>query len=647
MIKRKDAPLTPFIYLTIFILSLSTQIFAALERQDHYEKFFYIQGGPKYMYYFATFDVGTPQVLQSAIIDTGSDTMAFPCESCHGKNCGSHQYPRFRPDKSSSFKYKIRCSNPHRIGGHVVCKFVKSYAEGSSLYGFLANDLIRFKDAKRVHDVKLTNLNRKLVKDVRMTSQFGCTEKETGLFKTQYADGILGLDDNSEFISSMEALNGGSTNVLSFGLCFHEHGGIMSIDLRKKYEKDDKIRMLNKQINEYQKPLIIPYDSSNMYYEIPLYSFSLGNDKINLDVPATIMIDSGTTFSHFPNLIMHQVLRELNKWCSKSLDRCGKIPKAVFKDDSCLELRPPDENYDNEDELLNSFPDFHLYLGQRRSYRLRPKNYFYKEYLEDAGERNSGLVRLCMAIKGHSDDKIILGAFAMVDHYFYFDRKSHKLKIFRENCFLRTGSLMDSSRILSASSNRKHSDKAKHSLPVNNIDDQIIHLEVSKKHKTSKDSKISEGSSDQERELYMEEVHSQEVNKQKKIINPTEDVIERLKPRHKKKFKHSRNMYNEESISNFISFLVCCAIISYIVYVLISKRNNKQNNQGLENSNKDKNLVKEETDNENVIKENEQTMTNAHCMTPCKKEDCDLDIENMKTTEKIFVKAFEISKNLK
>ena len=408
------------------------------------------------MYYFATFDVGTPEKLQSAIIDTGSDTMAFPCENCHGKNCGSHQFPRFSPEKSTTFKYKIRCSSPQYNGGHQVCKFVKSYAEGSSLYGFLATDLVRFKSAKTIYGDKLTKLNAKLVKDVRMQAEFGCTEKETGLFKTQYADGILGLDDQSEFINAMERLNGNGEKVFSFGLCFHEHGGIMSIDLRHRYKPDDKIRMLNKDINEYQKPLIIGYDASNMYYEIPLYGFSLGNDIVNLDVPLTVMIDSGTTFSHFPNVVMRQILRELNTWCRKDSNRCGKIPNAVFKEDSCLELRPPDENFKDENELLATFPDFHLYLGDKRSYKLRPKNYFYKEYLEDPKERNSGLVRLCMAIKGHEDDKIILGAFSMVDHYFYFDRKTQTMKIFRENCYLRTKNLIKKERILEASTEQEY-----------------------------------------------------------------------------------------------------------------------------------------------------------------------------------------------
>lgn len=56
----------------------------------HYEKFFEIEGGPEYMYYYAKFGVGNPTKTQSAIIDTGSDTLAFPCEKCSSGNCGNH-----------------------------------------------------------------------------------------------------------------------------------------------------------------------------------------------------------------------------------------------------------------------------------------------------------------------------------------------------------------------------------------------------------------------------------------------------------------------------------------------------------------------------------------------------------------------------
>lgn len=57
---------------------------------QEYEKFFEVDGGPEYMYYFAKVQVGSPPVDQSAIIDTGSDTLAFPCDYCQSGDCGTH-----------------------------------------------------------------------------------------------------------------------------------------------------------------------------------------------------------------------------------------------------------------------------------------------------------------------------------------------------------------------------------------------------------------------------------------------------------------------------------------------------------------------------------------------------------------------------
>ena len=323
---------------------------------------------------------------------------------------------------------------------------MKSYAEGSSLLGFLAEDYIKFKNSRRVSDMKLNKLNELLRKDLRLKAEFGCTTKETGLFKTQYADGILGLDDESTMISSIEHMNSSQERkIMSFGLCFHNTGGIMSVDLRNKDKPDDKIIMLNKNINEYENPLIVRYDSSSGYYEVTVSHFSLfKGGKTFAEMkglrPINMMIDSGTTFSHFPDEYSDAIFEKLNIYCSADKTRCGRIPDAVFREDSCLELRKPDENYANENELLDSSPDIKIHLGtNKRAYTLHPKNYFYKEFDDD---HNENVIRLCMAIKGHEDDKIILGAFAMIDNYFYFDRKSKNLKIFKENCYLRTTQLL-------------------------------------------------------------------------------------------------------------------------------------------------------------------------------------------------------------
>ncbi len=60
----------------------------------------------------------------------------------------------------------------------------------------------------------------------------------------------MGLDDSSSMISSLEdsmsKANKGKDMVFSFGLCFHERGGIMSVDMRDHSKKDSKIHYLNK-----------------------------------------------------------------------------------------------------------------------------------------------------------------------------------------------------------------------------------------------------------------------------------------------------------------------------------------------------------------------------------------------------------------
>lgn len=189
-----------------------------------------------------------------------------------------------------------------------MCQFVKSYAEGSSLLGFLATDYIKFKNARKVADQKIKKLNSLMKKDLQLKAEFGCTTKETGLFKTQYADGIIGLDNGSSFIESVENDNSRHhAKVFSFGLCFHNSGGIMSVDMRHRDKKDDKIVMLNKGINEYTDHISVPYSDDNNYYEVEVSHFELADIKIDVE-NISLMIDSGTTFSHFPSEYINKIL---------------------------------------------------------------------------------------------------------------------------------------------------------------------------------------------------------------------------------------------------------------------------------------------------------------------------------------------------
>lgn len=426
---------TPVLFLaTLCLLFVSASA-------HHYEKFFQIDGGPQYMYYYTKFYVGSPEVEQSAIIDTGSDTLAFPCDHCVSSNCGTHQDPRFYTPGSKSFGFDMHCAVRSFYNNYQICEFKKSYAEGSSLYGFLAEDYIRFKNSKVTNDPKLRRFNSQLVKDLRLKAEFGCTTKETGLFRDQYADGIIGLDTVSSLIKSVEVENSTPDvqKTFSFGLCFHENGGIMSVDLRNKSGQDDKIVILNKSIHAYQDPVVVPYADNNNYYELKTVGFELGDRRITIN-PIMMMIDSGTTFSHFPTEHSDAIFSALNAYCRKNRHKCGQLARPNFNSETCLELKLPDPNYRTVEDLYDSFPPIKVFFSNaNKPYVLMPKNYFYQEYNPHLPKN---VHKICMAIKGEEQGKIILGAFSMIDYYFYFDRKEKKVMMFKEDCYLRTNEIL-------------------------------------------------------------------------------------------------------------------------------------------------------------------------------------------------------------
>lgn len=51
------------------------------------------------------------------------------------------------------------------------------------------------------------------------------------------------------------------------------------------------------------------------------------------------MVDSGTTFSHFPYSVYRILMQLLNNHCQSHKDFCGKLGNAVFEEDTCLDLR--------------------------------------------------------------------------------------------------------------------------------------------------------------------------------------------------------------------------------------------------------------------------------------------------------------------
>jgi len=170
--------------------------------------------------------VGTPNPQrQTVIVDTGSQLIAFPCSECHDCGDSYHTDGYYNEDVSDSFD-KLTCDECS-LGNcaNSQCHLGLSYQEGSSWSAFEAKDIIY---AGGMHDEPESYVEDKSYSngdDIHHASafsteiKFGCQTSLTGLFKTQLADGILGMsDEGGAFWRQM--LNGGVISKQQFSLCF-------------------------------------------------------------------------------------------------------------------------------------------------------------------------------------------------------------------------------------------------------------------------------------------------------------------------------------------------------------------------------------------------------------------------------------------
>ncbi len=138
-------------------------------------------------YYYATVYVGTPPVPFTVIADTGSTLLAFSCRGC--SSCAEHPTSYdFGASSTSSSVSADACRGVSAARYSSQCTFAVDYAEGSHISGPVYADLVYLGA-----DNETADSTAALSTAVGVVFPFGCIDVETNLFKSQFADGIMGL----------------------------------------------------------------------------------------------------------------------------------------------------------------------------------------------------------------------------------------------------------------------------------------------------------------------------------------------------------------------------------------------------------------------------------------------------------------------
>mmetsp|Transcript_7890 Transcript_7890/g.12169 ORF Transcript_7890/g.12169 Transcript_7890/m.12169 type:complete len:614 (+) Transcript_7890:23-1864(+) len=175
--------------------------------------------------------VGPPPQRQTVIVDTGSAVTAFPCAECH--DCGEsyHTDKYFHEEESTTFQ-KLdcqHCSRGHCTGGSKggQCTIGMSYQEGSSWTAYEGVDVAY---TGGLHDKALVASSTDEEEEEKdenpfhanafsFNLTFGCQTHLTGLFKTQLADGIMGMD-NAATSYWKQMHSHGAIKKQVFSMCF-------------------------------------------------------------------------------------------------------------------------------------------------------------------------------------------------------------------------------------------------------------------------------------------------------------------------------------------------------------------------------------------------------------------------------------------
>ena len=343
-------------------------------------------------YYYTNLYIGEKKEKQTYIIDTGSSVTTSPCSLC--ENCGTHLNSPFQISNNEILQCnnkKCKLANIYGCNKKEKCDFSLYYSEGSSLEGCFVDKIIYFED-------NFENENNNI------SIPIGCTIKETHLFVTQLADGIMGLGNRkNSFVSILK--NYGIIKNDIFSICLGDENGYFSIE-----EINYK--------NHYENIKYTNYNKNEEHYYIKIKNIEIYDIRVKFELKA--FIDSGSTLTYMPSNIGEVISNKIKEICNKTknINKCGKFTFNDFLN-HCYEFNNNDEiNY----AIENIFPDIIFNINNDLSYFWSPKNYFIQlsDYI------------ICLGLK--YSDKFLLGDTWMKEYDIIFNKENFSIGFAASNC---------------------------------------------------------------------------------------------------------------------------------------------------------------------------------------------------------------------
>eukprot|EP01038_Epipyxis_sp_PR26KG_P007871 gene7871-10685_t len=317
---------------------------------------------PGYGTHYSYIYVGTPPQRQSVIIDTGSHFTAFPCKGC--SQCGQHTDSYWDPDNSTTV---IKCTAHD-------CVISQSYTEGSSWRA------VKITDKLWVGGAGPTLIPH--VDSYAVDFMFGCQSSETGLFRTQLADGIMGMSIGDDTLPNQLVKQGVAKSKI-FALCFRVGGGIMTLGgVDQRLNSKNGIRFVEMQSKSSGwfgvKVLDIILTSEDINAKFK--SVPLGADSLKCNIGKGTIVDSGTTDTYLPAELSKKFSDIFKKVTGGivftsgniklSKDQLQKLPTItlvleglVSRNSSRIEINMPWSSY--VDSLGDDMYSFRVYLTEK------------------------------------------------------------------------------------------------------------------------------------------------------------------------------------------------------------------------------------------------------------------------------------------